>query len=90
MASCANACSTPDVERVLSVGRNAIGQQHPKLQESLQAGLFDLAPIEKQLQGYDTCFFCLGVSSVGMTEQAYRHMTSPCPWRKRSPGSIPG
>jgi uncharacterized protein YbjT (DUF2867 family) len=65
----------PGVGRVLSVGRNPIGQQHPKLRACLQADLFDLAPIEKQLKGYDACFFCLGVSSVGMTEQAYRHMT---------------
>ena len=65
----------PGVERVLSVGRNAIERQHPKLRECLQADLFDLSPIETQLQGYDACFFCLGVSSVGMTEEAYTHMT---------------
>jgi uncharacterized protein YbjT (DUF2867 family) len=65
----------PDVARVLSVGRNTVGRQHPRLRECLQADLFNLAPIEKQLQGYDACFFCLGVSSVGMTEEAYRHVT---------------
>lgn len=65
----------PGVEQVLSVGRNAIGQQHPKLRELVQADLFNLAPIEKQLQDYDACFFCLGVSSVGMTETAYRRVT---------------
>src|SRR5258706_1338923 len=65
----------PGVERALSVARNSIGKQHPKLRECLQADLFDLSPIEKQLQGYDACFFCLGVSSVGMTEEAYRHVT---------------
>jgi uncharacterized protein YbjT (DUF2867 family) len=65
----------PGVERALSVTRNSIGKLHPKLRECLQADLFDLSPIEKQLHGYDACFFCLGVSSVGMTEEAYRHMT---------------
>ena len=65
----------PGVERVLSVGRSTTGQRHPKLGELLQADLFDLAPIEKQLQGYEACFFCLGVSSVGMTEEAYRRVT---------------
>ena len=55
------------VQRVLSVGRNTLGQQHPKLHEILRPDLFDLAPVEQQLQGYDACFFCLGVSSVGMT-----------------------
>ena len=65
----------PGVERVLSVGRSPIGQQHPKLREIMQADLLQLAPIEQQLQGYDACFFCLGVSSVGMTEAAYRRVT---------------
>lgn len=65
----------PGVEQVLSVGRNAIGQQHPKLREPVRVDLFNLAPIEEQLQGYDACFFCLGVSSVGMTEAAYRRVT---------------
>ena len=65
----------PQVERVLSVGRSLTGQRHPKLHELLRADLFDLVPIEQQLQGYEACFFCLGVSSVGMAEQAYRHVT---------------
>ena len=65
----------PGVERVLCVGRNAIGRQHPKLREVVQADLFDIVPIEGQLQGYDACFYCLGVSSVGMTEDAYRRVT---------------
>lgn len=65
----------PGVEQVLSVGRSPIGQQHPKLRELMQADLFNLAPIEKQLQGCDACFFCLGVSLVGMTEEAYRRVT---------------
>ena len=64
-----------EVQRVLSVGRSPIGQQHLKLHEIVQSDLFDLAPVESQLQGYDACFFCLGVSSVGMTEEAYRHLT---------------
>ena len=65
----------PGVKRVLCVGRNALGRQHPKLQELLHADLFDLASVEQELQGGDACFFCLGVSSVGMTEQAYRRVT---------------
>lgn len=64
-----------DVQRVLSIGRSPIGQQHPKLIDLVQSDLFNLVPIESQLQGYDACFFCLGVSSVGMTEEAYRRVT---------------
>jgi uncharacterized protein YbjT (DUF2867 family) len=63
------------VQRVLAVGRTSTGQQHSKLQEIVRPDLFDLAPIEPQLKDYDACFFCLGVSSVGMTEEAYRRVT---------------
>lgn len=65
----------PGVEQVLSIGRSPAGRLHPKFTELLQADLFDLAPVEKQLQGFDACFFCLGTSSLGMTEEAYRQVT---------------
>lgn len=65
----------PGVERVLCVGRTATGKQQLKLQECLRPDLFDVASYAQQLEGYDACFFCLGVSSAGMTEQAYRRLT---------------
>src|SRR4051812_10840095 len=65
----------PDVERVLAVGRGATGQQHEKLSELVHADLFDLSPILDELAGYDACFFCLGVSSAGMSEADYRRVT---------------
>src|SRR5205823_4252329 len=65
----------PDVHRVLSVGRNATGQNHPKLREVVHANLLDLSTIESDLGDLDACFFCLGVSSAGMTEEAYRRVT---------------
>jgi uncharacterized protein YbjT (DUF2867 family) len=65
----------PNVEVVLSVGRSATGQQHPKLHEVVRPTLTDLAPLEDQLRGYDACFFCLGVSSAGMREEDYRRVT---------------
>ncbi|MDQ0012584.1 uncharacterized protein YbjT (DUF2867 family) [Variovorax boronicumulans] len=65
----------PDVERVVTVGRNATGQQHPKLQELVVKDMYDYAAVEPQLQGFDACFFCLGVSSVGMKEDDYRRIT---------------
>jgi uncharacterized protein YbjT (DUF2867 family) len=64
-----------EVDGVLTVGRTATGQQHPKLREIVPPDLFDLSPIAGQLSGYDACFFCLGVSSVGMNEQDYRRVT---------------
>jgi uncharacterized protein YbjT (DUF2867 family) len=65
----------PQVTGVLAVGRSTTGQRHPKLRELAQPDLFDLRTIESQLSGFDACFFCLGVSSVGMTEERYRSVT---------------
>jgi uncharacterized protein YbjT (DUF2867 family) len=65
----------PLVERVLTVGRTATGQRHEKLTELVHADLYDLAPVAETLAGYDACFFCLGVSSTGMSEEAYRRVT---------------
>jgi uncharacterized protein YbjT (DUF2867 family) len=63
------------VTQVLTVGRTPTGQQHPKLREVTHADLADLTPIQSDLRGYDACFFCLGVSSAGMSEDAYRRIT---------------
>jgi uncharacterized protein YbjT (DUF2867 family) len=65
----------PGVEHVLTIGRSVTGQQHAKLSEIEQKDLANLSPIEGQLSGYDACFFCLGVSSVGMKEEDYRRIT---------------
>src|ERR1700716_10837 len=65
----------PDVESVLSVGRSPTGQTHAKLREIVHGNFTDFSAIEPQLTGYDACFFCLGVSSVGMDEARYRHLT---------------
>ena len=65
----------PDVERVLTVGRSSSGQQHPKLREIVIPNLFELESIAPDLAGYDACFYCLGVSSAGMSEQNYTHIT---------------
>jgi uncharacterized protein YbjT (DUF2867 family) len=65
----------PDVERVLTIVRSATGQQHKKLREIAHKDFFDFSPIKNDLSGYDACFFCLGVSSAGMTEQDYQRVT---------------
>jgi uncharacterized protein YbjT (DUF2867 family) len=65
----------PEVESVLAVGRSPTGQRHPKLREILHDNFLDYAAIESQLTGYDACFFCLGVSSVGISEERYRRLT---------------
>jgi hypothetical protein len=65
----------PDVEQVLVINRKPGGISHPKLREIIHADFFNLAPIESQLIGYNACFFCLGVSSVGMSKEDYKHIT---------------
>jgi uncharacterized protein YbjT (DUF2867 family) len=65
----------PGVESVLAVGRSPTGQRHAKLREIVHDNFFDFSAIESQLAGFDACFFCLGVSSVGMNEERYRHLT---------------
>jgi uncharacterized protein YbjT (DUF2867 family) len=65
----------PGVASVLAVGRSLTGQQHPKLREIVHDNFLDYSAIESELAGFDACFFCLGVSSVGMSEERYRHLT---------------
>jgi len=64
-----------DVEEVLVVGRRPCGVTHPKLKELVTPDFFSLSSIEDQLSGYNACFFCLGVSSVGMKEPEYYKLT---------------
>ena len=64
-----------DVQSVLSIVRKATGTQDPKVRELVQGDFFDFSGMEGQLTGLDACFFCLGVSSAGMTEQDYRRVT---------------
>jgi uncharacterized protein YbjT (DUF2867 family) len=65
----------PDVEKVVAVGRSATGQRHPKLREIVHKDLLDFSAIESELTGFDACFFCLGVSAAGMTEEQYQRVT---------------
>jgi uncharacterized protein YbjT (DUF2867 family) len=66
---------SPDVAEVLSVSRRPSGHTHPKLREVLHDDFFLMGPVADQLQGYDACFFCLGVSSVGMPKVDYYRYT---------------
>ena len=65
----------PEIESVLVINRKPCGVQHPKLKEIIHKDFFDFSAIESQLGGYDACFFCLGVSSIGMKEPEYYKMT---------------
>lgn len=63
------------VEEVLIINRKPSGFQHPKLKEIIHKDFQDFSAIETQLKGYNACFFCLGVSSVGMKEDEYYKLT---------------
>jgi len=63
------------VEQVLVINRRSCGVTHPKLKEVIHDNFFDISLIENQLIGYNACFFCLGVSSVGMKEPEFFRLT---------------
>jgi uncharacterized protein YbjT (DUF2867 family) len=63
------------VSQVLTVGRAPTGQAHAKLLQLTVPELSDLSLVRDQLDGFDACFFCLGVSSAGMSEAGYRRVT---------------
>jgi hypothetical protein len=65
----------PDVETVLVINRKPCGVVHPKLKEIIHPDFFDFSAIEDQLVGYNACYFCLGVSSIGMKEPEYNRLT---------------
>ncbi len=71
-----NECLQHDeVEQLLVINRKPCGITHPKLKEIIHTNFYDLAPIEQQLVNYDACFFCLGVSSIGMKEPEFHRLT---------------
>lgn len=63
------------VQSILVVGRRSCTVEHQKLQELLHDDFFDYTAIEDRLSGYNACFFCLGVTSVGKGEEEYRRLT---------------
>ena len=69
------ALQSDTVEKVLIFNRKPSGITHQKLKEIIHADFFNLSPIADQLTGYNACFFCLGVSSVGMKEPEFYQKT---------------
>ncbi|WP_316752861.1 epimerase [Pedobacter gandavensis] len=65
----------PDVAEVLVINRKPGGLSHPKLKEIIHKDFFNLAALDSQLEGYNACFFCLGISSVGISKEEYQHIT---------------
>ncbi len=64
-----------NVESIVVINRQTCGISHPKLKEIIHKNLFDLTALTQELGGYNTCFFCLGVSSAGLKENEYHRIT---------------
>lgn len=64
-----------EVEQILVINRSPVGITHPKVKEVIHKDFFNWTDIREHLEGYNACFFCMGVSSVGMIEADYRRMT---------------
>jgi hypothetical protein len=65
----------PNIESIMVINRKSCGISNPKLKEIIHPDFFDLASIKDQLSGYDACFFCLGISSVGVNTEDYYKTT---------------
>ena len=63
------------IAEVLVIGRNSIEMEHPKLKELIHKDFTDFSDEKAQLEGYDACFFCLGISAAGLNEDQYRKIT---------------
>jgi uncharacterized protein YbjT (DUF2867 family) len=64
-----------DIEAVVTVGRSSTGTRHPKLREITRPDLSSFTGVETELAGFGACFFCLGVSSTGLSEERYHELT---------------
>ena len=67
--------AAPDVELVQTIGRTPTGQQHPRLREVVHADMARYDKVEGELENFDACFFCLGISSTKMNERDYTRVT---------------
>ncbi len=65
----------PEVESILVINRRPYGISHTKLKEIIHADFTDLTPVESGLSGYNACYFCAGVSSIGMKMEEYSRIT---------------
>ncbi|MGZ3904582.1 MAG: NAD-dependent epimerase/dehydratase family protein [Bacteroidia bacterium] len=66
---------SPEVDQVLVINRKSVGIQHPKLKEILHADFSDFSSMENQMQGYNSAFMCMGITSLGASEELYTKIT---------------
>lgn len=63
------------IQEILVINRRPCNIIHPKLTEIIHDNFYDFTSIEDKLKGFNACFFCLGVSSIGMNEESYHKIT---------------
>ena len=63
------------IKEVVIINRKPLGITHPKLKEILHEDFSDFRAIEDELENIDGCYYCMGVSSSGMSEEQYSHIT---------------
>lgn len=64
-----------EVESVLAINRRPVGLEHPKLREIIHDDFSDISAVKNELAGYNACFYCLGISSAGLSEHEYHKIT---------------
>lgn len=65
----------PEIEKVLVITRTSCGYAHPKLTEIVHSDFFDITSLKDRITGYNACYFCLGVTSLGKNEAEYTRLT---------------
>lgn len=63
------------VSEIPFVGRRNYETTSSKVKQLLVSDFLKIDEYKDQLQGYDACFFCAGISSVGMSEEKFTTIT---------------
>jgi len=63
------------VEHVLLVSRHPTDVSHPKIREIVHADFTAFERLQDTFTNLDACFYCLGVTAVGLSEPQYHHLT---------------
>lgn len=65
----------PSIKEVVTLGRNQVDIEHPKLSQLIHPDFLDLSALEDHLNGFDACFYCMGISAAGLKEDEYKKLT---------------
>ena len=63
------------VEKILVINRKPLKMKHPKVVELVVSDFNNITQYQDSLRDYDACFFCMGISSIGLNESTYTGVT---------------